>query len=248
MEQIYWFIGILSGIFGMAIVGIPVVIKFYKSKKINTSVLEVKNKMSNGLVLFVTGTNGVGKTTITAELAKALNIKNIVGTNDVRQALRSRDDLFLSAGKKDEYDLLGDSTYELDGHDDYQAQCELLTKTIVSIANYNRKNPCTVIEGINISPNDIGITEGRSVFINLYIDSKPKLFERLGNKARTDKTKEKLRKKIDNIMNTQKIIAQQFLEVEPFGNRFRISNEGNIQNTVLKIIEELKKYLQNNPL
>jgi len=248
MQQIYWIVAILGGILGMGVVGIPVLIKFNNSKKVGTSVKEVRTKISNGLVIFITGTNGVGKTTVASELSKLLYIANIIGTNDLRQALRSREDLFLKANKEKEFDLLGDSTYELDGHDDYQEQCEVLTKTIVSVADYNRKNPCTVIEGINISPNDIGITGGRSVFINLYIDSRQILLKRLEKKARTDEVKQKHKNRIDKIMQTQRTIAQQFLEDEPFGNRFRISNATSLDDTMIEIIKELQKYLQSNSL
>ena len=73
--------------------------------------IKLRGGVPEGFIIFITGTNGVGKSTIAEKLAKKLGITSVVEVDDVREALRSREDLFFEAKKHDEYKQLSVSSY-----------------------------------------------------------------------------------------------------------------------------------------
>ncbi|MDR3022110.1 MAG: DUF4062 domain-containing protein [Clostridiales bacterium] len=204
---------------------------------IRSNISVASREIPKGIVVFITGTNGVGKTTISNCLA---NRGSVAETNVMRHTLRTWENLFKEANKNDDFDLLADSTIDLDGHDDYVAQCMLLSKTIEGIADYyvrNSQENGAIIEGINILPEHIQSIKGKALFINLVTKDKNVLLARLSSKAQNDQIRTKYTSNIDKILKTQEIINNQFINNQ-YGNRFVIDNSS-IDKSIDNVVEEI---------
>lgn len=196
-------------------------------------------------LIFISGTNGAGKTAIASKLAASLDIKVVVPTNVLRQAFRSREDLFRAANEMDEYELLNESTMDLDPHERHNDQCKLLAQTIAHAAQYSLKEYGAIFEGINISPKYIRrhTIGGNIIYIMLEINKKEILLERLQYKAFNDEYREKIHSNIDNIFESQNDIKEHFEEnPQSFENRFIVDNSGTQKETIDKILRIIKEY------
>jgi len=163
-------------------------------------IYKFKGRIPNGFLIFITGTNRVGKTTTALKIQKKIGMRYI-HVNVLREALRSQEELFRKAGDEALYNIIKEPSYLLDNPDnsqriadsDFQKQCEILGPVITKVANYYYdENLSTVFEGINISPNILlekGLPSLFVLFINLYVTDKDVLENRLDKKTGVDAKK-----------------------------------------------------------
>lgn len=113
----------------------------------NKLLLKVQSGVPKGFLIFISGTNGVGKSTIAEKVANKLGITSVVEVDDLRESLRSQYDLFLDANRKNEYEILSVSSYLSDNIQiinnsneigNYVNQCTLMTRPIMAVALSNR--------------------------------------------------------------------------------------------------------------
>ena len=216
-----------------------------------------KGGIPKGFIIFISGTNGVGKTTTALEIQKKLGMRYI-HVNVLREALRSQEELFKKAGNEALYNILKEPSYLLDNpnnsyeiiESDFQKQCEILGPVITRVAKYYYEEKLnTVFEGINISPKILqrsGFSSLYVLFIYLCVTDKDEFNKRLDKKAGDDAEKRNIyRQNIDKIIDIGNIIKKDFESVD---DKDRVINKLYIDNTALsvkkvtrKIIKEVRK-------
>jgi len=166
-----------------------------------------------GLAVFLAGTNGLNKTAIAYILKSRCQNENVsvISTNTIRQALRTKKELYYENGKVDEYNLLLESARSLK-QEQFVLQCQYLTQPIIQTVNYYTRYNGVIIEGINILPSkieEIGIT-GKALFINLIAKTQDDLSGFIQNKHYDDADTQKFMKSIDDIAKIQSILDADF--------------------------------------
>jgi len=220
-------------------------------------IYKFKGGIPKGFLIFITGTNGVGKTTTALKIQEKLGMRYI-HVNALREALRSQEELFMKAGDEALYNTLKTPPYLLDNPDssqniadsDFQKQCEILGPVITKVAKYYYdENLSTIFEGINISPK-ILIEKGLSslfvLFVNLNVTDRSVLENRLDKKAGYNASKKAVfRKYIDKIIEIGKTINKDFESIDdkvPEINKLYIDNTTlPVKKVTRKIIKEVKK-------
>jgi 2-phosphoglycerate kinase len=246
-------IGLVTGVMSSFLVAL---VLHWLNINANEIFINLHMKIPTGFLVFITGTNGVGKTTTALMLAKKLGIRYIE-VNTLREALRSQKELYEKAKQKKDYDILSLPTYMLDNIEytyneeddtDYEKQCSLMNSVIHWVASYcTRKNMSTVFEGINISPQKVlsdGTIAARYIlFVELSVSDKNVLLKRLDKKAKGRAYDGGIyHEKIDKIMNTAKTIAEDFNSLENNIHKLSIDNTDLSPSKVTnKIVREIKE-------
>jgi len=228
---------------------------------LDLNILDIIHKFKRGIpkgfLIFITGTNGVGKTTTALKLQEKLGMRYI-HVNSLREVLRSQEELFRRAGDEALYNILKDPAYLLDNPDssqkisdsDFQKQCEILVPVITKVAKYYYdENLSTIFEGINISPKILiekGLPALFVLFVNLNVTDKAVLENRLDKKAGDNANKKAVfRKHINKIIEISKIINKDYESIDdrvPEINKLYIDNTAlSVKKVTRKIIKEVRK-------
>ena len=220
--------------------------------------LSLKGGLPEGFLIFITGTNGVGKTTISSRLARKLGITSVVEVTELRSALRSRMDLFKEAGKIEEYEQLKESSFMLDefsedynNKENYDYQCEIMTKTIVFEAKRkqtqkHRHNIGSIFEGINIIPSKLlreGIPTQYILFVNLKVKPPTLLQERLFMKTSNVEQLKRYEENLPKILATSTYIDHDFITIgntHPKIRQITVYNNKSANKTVRLIAKEVR--------
>lgn len=135
-----------------------------------------------GLILFISGVPGVGKTTISYELLKRIEQFRIIEETDLmRDILRGYND-FLTKEFGSRASIIFDSIKISDHNklltlDEAKAQCRIMKNSIEQIVlRQQRKSIATIINGVHIIPEILQEITSYSnvIFINLYISDEKK--------------------------------------------------------------------------
>lgn len=155
--------------------------------------IDYKSTIPDGLVVFISGVPGVGKTTISYELLKRINKFRIIEETDlIREVLRGYNS-YLKIEFGNQIDFVFD-TIEITGHTRllsfYEAkiQCNVMKKSLEHIvARQQRKGIASIINGVHIIPEVLnGIGENNNIiFINLYVTNEHELYKRILNRDPT---------------------------------------------------------------
>lgn len=225
-------------------------------------VIKLQGGIPRGFIIFITGTNGVGKTTIANRLAKKIGIESVIEINDLREALRSREDIFINANKTDEYELLKASSYLSDGIevDDnghlligYEGQCEIMTRTILSLVKRKQKNNHSAIfEGINIMPSHLVKADIQSryiLFVYLNVTPEKLLQKRLDMKTTDILKRGEYESKLKEIIKISNIIEADFKQVIEMPHRTKIhtislNNSCSRSKTTRQIVRKVRSILK----
>lgn len=154
---------------------------------INSSIMIPK-----GLIVFISGVPGVGKTTISYELFKRCNEFRIIQETDlIREILRGYNE-YLEAEIDDKSIIEGLSEkvsipdhMKIFNYMELKEQCLTMKKSIEQIiARQQRKGIASIINGVHIVPEVLnGIWQNKNiVYINLYINTKSALRIRLSER------------------------------------------------------------------
>ena len=156
--------------------------------------ISIDNKLNipGGLIVFISGVPGVGKTTISYELLRRYNEFRIIQETDlIREILRGYNEhledtigdiSIINALHKDVYipDHMKIFNYE-----ELKAQCSIMKMPIEKIImRQQRKGISSIINGVHIIPEILnGIAQNKNVvYINLYISTKEALRTRLASR------------------------------------------------------------------
>lgn len=143
----------------------------------------------DGLIVFISGVPGVGKTTISYELLKKVDKFRIIEETDlIREVLRGYND-YLKIEFGNQVDFIFEKIHITDHkklltYDEAKMQCQIMKKSFEQIiARQKRKGIASIINGVHIIPEILnGIAENNIVYINLYITNEQKIYERLANR------------------------------------------------------------------
>ncbi len=144
----------------------------------------------DGLIVFISGVPGVGKTTISYELLKKVEKFRIIEETDlIREVLRGYND-YLKIEFGNQIDFVFEKIHITDHtklltFDEAKMQCKTMKKSFEQIvARQKRKGIASIINGVHIIPEILnGIAENNNIiYINLYITNEQKIYERILNR------------------------------------------------------------------
>jgi len=148
-----------------------------------------KLHIPEGLVVFISGVPGVGKTTISYELFKRYDEFRVIQETDlIREILRGYNKYVKSLiDDKSVLSTIQEKIYIPDhmkifNYIELREQCSIMKKSIEEIVfRQQRKGISSIINGVHIVPEILnGIVQNNNlVYINLYIRNKDILLERL---------------------------------------------------------------------
>ncbi|MCL2475716.1 AAA family ATPase [Candidatus Bathycorpusculum sp.] len=222
---------VTSAISGVA--GTLAIISYF-TDKMDFFFIRLRGGVPKGFLVFITGTNGVGKTTVSKKVARKLGIEYI-NVNHLRETLRAEEHLFQSNYR---YSILKSSSYLLPSSEEFKIQCEVMSPAIKQLSIYlQNMGESSVFDGINISPARLlvsGLSAHYILFVNLQVSEdkqgKEKLLERLNSKNIENKVKERnsYLNNIDKIMATRHVIDEDFATVNE-----KITSNHNIHTKVI---------------
>jgi len=196
-------------------------------------------KIPNGMVIFITGTNAAGKTTIAAELARKCDNVFSIPACALREFLREYK-------SESEFEILHKSTFDLDRFE-YIQQCELLTPGFIRVVNKFCKWRGAIIEGINILPNIINkytIEDGRALFFfHLIKNDQSELERNIRLKGFLDISKDRFLKNTSKILVTQTIISEHMIDSDTYNNQNRFSICCD-RKTIPVIVDEILAHIE----
>ncbi|MCL2156047.1 MAG: hypothetical protein FWH53_10310 [Leptospirales bacterium] len=228
--------------------------------------LRSKGGVPDGFLIFIIGTNGVGKSTTAMNVSKRLGNKKtpamtIIEVNALRETLRSQEALYKKAGESENWVYLKESTFHSDNptHDNtpsncldyFQNQCDLLSPVILNVADYFLgQNKSVIFEGITILPTKLHEIKSRHVlFVHLYVTNEKTLEKRLYQKANNNPDKVgKYTYGFDIILKNADEISKDFQNIRNIKNDLFEIHSLPIDNTTLsvhkvtnRIIKEVRK-------
>lgn len=136
------------------------------------------------LVVLISGVPGVGKTTISFELLKMYKEFRLVEETDIiREVLRGYNGYLSSAYRTLQEDIYPHNVFL--SYDMAKQQCKIMKNSIINIIKrQQRKSIPSIINGVHIIPEElyVSLPFPNILYINLYIDSKEDLWNRLKNR------------------------------------------------------------------
>lgn len=144
----------------------------------------------DGIIVFISGVPGVGKTTISYELLKNISKFRIIEETDlIREVLRGYNEYL-----KSEFDnqinfvlekiKITDHT-KLLAFEETKTQCNIMKKSFEQIvARQQRKGIASIINGVHVIPEVLnGIAENNNIiYINLYVTNEDEIYKRITNR------------------------------------------------------------------
>lgn len=148
---------------------------------------EEKLFLPDGFIVFISGVPGVGKTTISYELLRRINLFRIIEETDlIREVLRGYNSFLEHKFPAQSRDIL--ERIRITDHnkllslDEAKQQCEFMRSSFEYIVGrQKRKGIPSIINGVHIIPEALnGLADNHNViYINLYIHSEQSLYTRL---------------------------------------------------------------------
>lgn len=141
----------------------------------------------DGLIVFISGVPGVGKTTISYEILKKIEKFRIIEETDlIRAVLRGYND-YLKIEFGNQVDFIFEKIHITDHNklltfDEAKMQCKTMKKSFEQIvARQKRKGIASIINGVHIIPEILnGIAENNNIiYINLYITNEQEIYNRI---------------------------------------------------------------------
>lgn len=213
-----------------------------KQHKINQD-----NIIPDGLIIFISGVPGMGKTTISYEILKRFNKFRIIEETDlIREVLRGYNDyLKIEFGNQPNFMFdkisITDHT-KLLTFEEAKQQCEIMKESFKQIiARQQRKGIATIINGVHVIPeimNDFA-ANNNIIFINLYVTNEYEIYKRIFIRDSTSYMLEH----VPFIFQTNKdlYISTKRISLK-FHNIYNVNVTGlSIDNTIKEIIDCIKQ-------
>jgi 2-phosphoglycerate kinase len=209
----------------------------------NKNTSDLNNIIPDGLIVFISGVPGMGKTTISYELLKKFSKFRIIEETDlIREVLRGYND-YLKAELGDQINFLFDKIYITDHtklltFEEAKYQCKTMEHSFNQIvARQQRKGIATIINGVHVIPEVLKNFAGNNniIFINLYVTNEREIYQRIFNRDSASYMLEQIpfifQTNNDLYLSTQKLTFE-------FDNIFNVNvTELSVENTIKKIME-----------
>lgn len=146
--------------------------------------------LPNGLIIFISGVPGVGKTTISYELLKNYKDFRIIEETDlIREVLRGYND-YLKFEFGEQVSFVFDKIQITDhtkllSFNEAKKQCQIMKNSFEQIvARQQRKGISTIINGVHIIPEVLnGMAKNSNiVYLNLYVTNEEEIYKRITNR------------------------------------------------------------------
>lgn len=146
-----------------------------------------QEKISDGLIVFISGVPGMGKTTLSYELLKRFDKFRIIEETDlIREVLRGYNE-HLKAEFGSQVDFVFEKICITDHKklltfEEAKLQCKTMKQSFAQIiARQQRKGIATIINGVHVIPEVLyDIAENKNiVFINLYVTNEQEIYKRI---------------------------------------------------------------------
>lgn len=206
------------------------------------------NIIPDGLIIFISGVPGMGKTTISYELLKEFSKFRIIEETDlIREILRGYSNyLKTEFGNQINFVLdkisITDHT-KLLTFEEAKHQCEIMKHSFEQIiARQQRKGIASIINGVHIIPeimNDFA-TKNNIIFVNLYVTNEREIYKRIYMRDPTSYMLDY----IPFIFQTNKdlYISTERISLK-YRNIFNVNVTGlSIENTIKEIIDCIKQF------
>lgn len=208
----------------------------------------------SGLIVFISGVPGVGKTTISYELLKKFNEFRIIEETDlIREVLRGYND-YLKIEFGSQVDFVFEKIKITDHkklltYNEAKIQCETMKKSFEQIiSRQQRKGIASIINGVHIIPEVLAENTGNDniIYINLYVTNKHEIYQRISVRDSSSYMLDYIpfifQTNQDLYLSTKKISLK-------YSNVFNIDVTNlNVNSTINKIIICINKYLNRNSL
>lgn len=141
----------------------------------------------DGLIVFISGVPGIGKTTISYELFKRINEFRIIEESDlIREVLRGYND-YLKSEFGNQVDFVFEKIQITDHtklltFDEAKIQCKTMKKSFEQIvARQQRKGIASIVNGVHVIPEVLnGIGENNNIiYVNLYVTNECEIYKRI---------------------------------------------------------------------
>jgi 2-phosphoglycerate kinase len=218
--------------------------------------------------IFIMGTWGVGKSTVTKEILKKTNIQTVQKIDALKSALRAfietRNEKLKNKMPKETLaeitkflgdDLMLEWTKECTPQE-FKKQCNLMLEPIVRICNdlADRKTPA-VIEGINLPvellEHDFNGRTHDKIFINLYMDVKENLIKRLAERCvQREMSQDEVIKYVEehqrSMIDINKYLKESYdAKKKELNNVYNINTDNKTKDVVVtEIMDILRNYQQ----
>ena len=210
-------------------------------------------KTEKPLIILIGGASGVGTSTMAFELANKLNLKNIIGTDAIREVMRKTISKEVSPViHKSSYDayksiripsIMIDSVME-----GFISHIEIVNVGIEAIIERSVKEGIsTIIEGVHIVPGFIRkdlLDNNNIIMFTLKVDDEEQHKQRFYSRCRKPWVKRSLdsyMKNFDTIRKTQRFLIEQSKI-----NDTRIINNVNVNNTLDIMVSDILDKFQIN--
>ncbi len=201
----------------------------------------------DGLIVFISGVPGMGKTTISYELLKRFNEFRLIEETDlIREVLRGYND-YLKIEFGNQVDFIFNEIQITDHtklltFEEAKHQCKIMKRSFEQIVcRQQRKGIATIINGVHVIPEVLNdITENnRIIFINLYVTNEHEIFERISTRDSSSYMLEHIsfifQTNNDLYLSTKKVSTK-------YCNVFNVNVTGlSIDNTINRIIYCIKQ-------
>lgn len=205
-------------------------------RKINEEIIP------DGLIIFISGVPGMGKTTLSYELLKQFNKFRIIEETDlIREVLRGYNN-YLKIEFGNQVDFVFDKIHITDHKklltfEEAILQCKIMKKSFEQIvARQQRKGIATIINGVHVIPEAlIDIVENKNlIFINLYVTNEHEIYRRISKRDSTSYMLEHIpfifQTNNDLYFSTERISLE-------YPNIFNVNvTDLSVENTIKKII------------
>lgn len=148
---------------------------------------KIQEFIPDGLIVFLSGVPGMGKTTLSYELLKRFDKFRIIEETDlIREVLRGYNE-YLQIEFSNQADFIFDQICITDHKklltfEEATLQCKIMKQSFKHIlARQQRKGIATIINGVHIIPeilSDIAANDN-IIFINLYVTNENEIYERI---------------------------------------------------------------------
>lgn len=219
------------------------------TKQISTN---LDNLISDGLIVFISGVPGMGKTTVSYELLKNFSEFRIVEETDIaREILRGYNN-YLKTEFGNKIDFVFDKICITDHtklltFEEAKSQCEIMLPSFEQIvARQQRKGIATIINGVHIIPEvmDNLVNTNSTIFINLYITDEHEIYKRIYNRDSTSY----MLNYIPFIFQTNNALYSSTERIAAkYSNVFNINVTGmNVDDTIQKILDCIKETMKKS--
>ena len=201
----------------------------------------------DGLIVFISGVPGMGKTTISYELLNGFNKFRIIEETDIiREVLRGYNE-YLKLEFGSQVDFVFEKIHITDHNklltfEEAKFQCKVMRQSFEEIvARQQRKGIATIINGVHIIPEVLSdfAEKDNILFVNLYVTDECEIYKRISQRAPNSYMLDYIpfifQTNIDLYLSTEKMSQE-------YQNVFNVDvTKLTIENTIIQIVDYIKQ-------